>query len=103
MKKCGKFGTKNQLQAGMRHTQKYQSNRVKKGSKLRKIITINMSNVGLRAQPREDTSLSPAAAVFSAQIVLANEFLQNDEFSVDTIVKKFLKTLHVSAPSLPVP
>jgi hypothetical protein len=27
--KCGKFRTKNQLQAGMRHTQKYQSNRVK--------------------------------------------------------------------------
>jgi hypothetical protein len=27
--------------------------------------------------------------------------LQNDELSVDTIVKKFAKTLHVSAPSLP--
>jgi hypothetical protein len=26
--------------------------------------------------------------------------LQNDEFSVDTIVKYFSKTLHVSAPSL---
>jgi hypothetical protein len=32
---------------------------------------------------------------------LPNEFLQNDEFSVDTIVKKFSKTLHISAPSLP--
>ncbi len=57
--------------------------------------------LGLRAQPREDTGLSPAEAVFSAQIVLPNEFLQNDEFSVDTIVKKIAKTLDVSAPSLP--
>jgi hypothetical protein len=45
--------------------------------------------VGLRAQPREDTGLSPAEAVFSAQIVLPNDFLQNDEFSVDTIVINF--------------
>ncbi len=57
--------------------------------------------LGLRAQPREDTSLSPAEAVFGAQIVLPNKFLQNDEFPVDTIVKKFAKTLHVSATSLP--
>ncbi len=57
--------------------------------------------LGLRAQPREDTGLSRAEAVFSAQIVLPNEFLQNDELSVDTIVKKFAKTLHVSASSLP--
>ncbi len=57
--------------------------------------------LGLRAQPREDTGLSPAEAVFGAQIVLPNEFLQNDELSVDTIVKKFSKTLRVSAPSLP--
>jgi hypothetical protein len=42
----------------------------------------------LRAQPREDTGLSPAEAVFGAQIVLPNEFLQNDELSVDTIIKK---------------
>jgi hypothetical protein len=34
---------------------------------------------------REDTGLSPAKAVFGAQIVLPNEFLQNDELSVDTI------------------
>jgi hypothetical protein len=57
--------------------------------------------LGLRAQPREDTGLSPAEAVFDAKIVLPNEFLQNDELSVDTIVKNFSKTLHVSAPSLP--
>ncbi len=57
--------------------------------------------LGLRAQPREDTGVSPAEAVFGAQIVLPNEFLHNDELSVDTIVKKFSKTLHVSAPSLP--
>jgi hypothetical protein len=44
--------------------------------------------LGLRAQPREDTGLSPAEAVFRAQIVLPNEFSQNDELSVDTIVKK---------------
>jgi hypothetical protein len=31
--------------------------------------------LGLRAQPREDTGLSPAEAVFGAQIVLPNEFL----------------------------
>jgi hypothetical protein len=35
--------------------------------------------LGLRAQPREDTGLSPAEAVFSAPIVLPNEFLQNEE------------------------
>jgi hypothetical protein len=57
--------------------------------------------LGLRAQPREDTGLSPSKAVFVAQIVLPNKFLQNDELSVDTIVKNFSKTLHVSAPSLP--
>jgi hypothetical protein len=55
----------------------------------------------LRAQPRENTGLSPAEAVFGAQIVLPNEFLQNYEFSVDIIVEKLSKTLHVSAPSLP--
>ncbi len=48
--------------------------------------------LGLRAQPREDTGLSPAEAVFGAPIVLPNEFLQNEEMSVDTIIKKiFLK------------
>ncbi len=53
-----------------------------------------------RTQPREDTGLSPAEAVFDAQIVLPNEFLQNDELSIDTIVERFSKTLHVSNPSL---
>jgi hypothetical protein len=47
--------------------------------------------LGLRAQPREDTGLSLAEAVFGAQIVLPNKFLQNDELSVDTIDKKFSK------------
>jgi hypothetical protein len=56
--------------------------------------------LGLRAQPREDTGLSHTEAVFSAQIVLSNEFLQNYELSVHTIVKHFSTTLHVSA-SLP--
>jgi hypothetical protein len=55
----------------------------------------------LRAQPREETGLSPAEAVFGVQIVLPNEFLHNDELSVDTFVKIFLKTLHISTPSLP--
>jgi hypothetical protein len=50
-----------------------------------------MSNVGLRAQPREDTGLFTAEAVFIAQIVLPYKFLQNDEFSVDTTVNKFSK------------
>ncbi len=44
--------------------------------------------LGLGAQSREYTGLSPAEAVFGAQIVLPNEFLQNDELSIDTIVKK---------------
>ncbi len=57
--------------------------------------------LGLRAQPREDTDLSPTEAIFGAQIVLPNEFLQNDELSVDAIIKNFSRTLHVSAPSLP--
>jgi hypothetical protein len=47
----------------------------------------------LRVQPREDTGLSSAEAVFSAQIVLPNEFLQNDELSVDAIIKEFCKNL----------
>jgi transposase InsO family protein len=57
--------------------------------------------LGLRAQPREYSGLSLAEAVFGAQIVLPNEFLQNNELSVHTIVKNFSKILHVSAPSLP--
>ncbi len=57
--------------------------------------------LGLRAQPREDTGLSPAEAVFGIPIVLPNEFLQNKEMSVDAIIKKFSKTLNVPAVSLP--
>jgi hypothetical protein len=57
--------------------------------------------LGLRAQPREDTGLSLAEAVFGAPIVLPNEFLQNEEMSVDAIIKKFSKTLYVPAVSLP--
>jgi hypothetical protein len=57
--------------------------------------------LGLRAQTRDDSGLFPAEAVFGAQIILPNEFFQNDELSVDTIVKMFSDTLHVSAPSLP--
>jgi hypothetical protein len=53
--------------------------------------------LGLRAQPREDTGLSPADAGFGAPIVLPNEFLPNDEMSVDAIIKNFSKTLHVPA------
>jgi hypothetical protein len=47
--------------------------------------------LGLRAQPREDTDLSPAEAVFGAQIVLPNEFLQNDEFQLTPLSKNFPK------------
>jgi hypothetical protein len=58
--------------------------------------------LGLRAQPREDTGLSLAEAVFGAPIVLPNEFLQNEEMPVDAIIKNFSKTLHVpAAVSLP--
>jgi hypothetical protein len=45
--------------------------------------------LGLRTQLREDTSLSPAEADFGTPIFLSNEFLQGDEFSVDSIVKIF--------------
>jgi hypothetical protein len=41
--------------------------------------------LGLQAQLREDTGLSPAKAVFSAQFVFPNEFLQNDKLSVDSM------------------
>jgi hypothetical protein len=57
--------------------------------------------LGLRVQPREDTGLFPAEAVFGAPIVLPNEFLQNEEMPVDAIIKNFSKTLHVPAVSLP--
>jgi hypothetical protein len=57
--------------------------------------------LGLHAQPREDTGLSPAEAGFGAPIVLPNEFLKGDEIPVNTISKKFLKSLKAPAFSLP--
>jgi hypothetical protein len=45
--------------------------------------------LSLRAQPREDTGLSPAEAVFGPPIALPIEFLQGDEFPVDSTAKKF--------------
>jgi hypothetical protein len=67
--------------------------------------------LGLSAQLREDTSLSPAEAVFGAPIVLPNEFLQGDEISVDTISKIWVRrggmvppsTLSTTAPTLSSP
>jgi hypothetical protein len=56
--------------------------------------------LGLQAQPREDTGLSPAESVFGAPIVLPNEFLQSDEFAVDSIITNFQKTLDAPACSL---
>jgi cleavage and polyadenylation specificity factor subunit 1 len=46
----------------------------------------------LQVQPREDAGLSPAEAVFGAPILLPNKFLQNDELSVDFIIKIFPKS-----------
>ncbi len=57
--------------------------------------------LGLRAQPREDTGLSLAEAVFGTPSVLPNEFLQTEEISVDSIIKNFSKTLDAPAFSLP--
>jgi hypothetical protein len=55
----------------------------------------------LHAQLREDTGLSLAEAIFGAQIVLPNEFLQTEDISVDSIIKHFSKTLDAPASSLP--
>jgi hypothetical protein len=55
----------------------------------------------LRAQPSEDTGLSPAEAVFGAPIVLPNEFLKGDEIPANTISKIFLKSLDAPAFSMP--
>jgi hypothetical protein len=57
--------------------------------------------LGLRAQLREDTGLSPAESVFVAPIVLPNELLQCDEVAVDSIIRNFQKTLDAPAFSLP--
>jgi hypothetical protein len=43
---------------------------------------------GLRSQPNEDTGLSPAEAVYCVPLVLPNEFLLFEEFSVDQIANK---------------
>jgi hypothetical protein len=47
--------------------------------------------LGLRTQPKEDTGLSSAEAVFGPPIVLPNEFLQGKEISVDSLIKIFQK------------
>jgi transposase InsO family protein len=60
--------------------------------------------LGLRAQPRGDTGLSLAEAVFGTQIVLPNEFMQGDKFLLMKLskkLKKFLKTLDALPFSLP--
>jgi hypothetical protein len=56
--------------------------------------------LGLRAQPREDTGLFPAEAVFGAPIVLPNEFLQTEEISFDSIITNSSKTLDAPDSSL---
>jgi hypothetical protein len=57
--------------------------------------------LGLRAQPREDPGLSLAEPVFGAPIVLPDDFLQTEEFSIDSFIKNFSKTLDAPASSLP--
>jgi hypothetical protein len=52
--------------------------------------------LGLCAQPREDTGLSQAEALFGAPIVLPNKFVNGDEIPVDTISFFFM-----SCPSCP--
>ncbi len=47
--------------------------------------------LGLGAQPREDTGLFPAEVVFSAQIVLPNEFLQMMNFQLMLLSNIFPK------------
>ncbi len=39
----------------------------------------------VRFQLREDTGLSPAETVFGTPLVLPNEFVQAEEFSIDQI------------------
>ncbi len=57
--------------------------------------------LSLRAQPREDTGLFPAEAVFGAPIIVPNEFLKGDEIPVDSISKNFRKSLDAPTFSLP--
>jgi hypothetical protein len=44
--------------------------------------------LGLLSQPREDSDIFPAEAIYGAPVVLPNEFLHVEEFSVDQILKK---------------
>jgi hypothetical protein len=53
--------------------------------------------LGLHAQLRENTGLSLAEAFFGAPIVLPNEVLQGDKFSVDTLVKKLKNNFQCSS------
>ncbi len=57
--------------------------------------------LSLRSQPREDIGFSPAEAVYGVPVVLPNEFLQVEEFTVDQIVNKFSKIIDTPAFSLP--
>jgi hypothetical protein len=57
--------------------------------------------LGLQSQPREDTGLSPAEAVYGVPLFLPNEFLKVEEFSLDQIVNKFSKIVDTPAFSLP--
>jgi hypothetical protein len=50
----------------------------------------------LCAQPREDTVLSPAEAVFGTPIILPNEFLHGEEISVDNISKNLFSNFGFS-------
>jgi hypothetical protein len=45
--------------------------------------------LGLRTQPKEDTGLSSAEAVFGPPIVLPNEFLQGKKFLLILLLKFF--------------
>ncbi len=56
--------------------------------------------LGLRSQLREDTGLSRAEAIFGTPLVLPNEFLQAEEFSIDEISKNVFKILDARVFSL---
>jgi hypothetical protein len=55
--------------------------------------------LGLRAQPREDTGLYLAEAVFGTPIVLPTKFLHGDEFSVPWMLLSFLCPGTIPVPS----
>jgi hypothetical protein len=52
-----------------------------------------LGHLGLCSQLRENTSLSPAEAVFGTPLVLSHEFLEVEEFSIDKISQRFSKIL----------